>query len=311
MTLFRSQKSGRKSIADSQILLAGPVRNVAHTIQNEVETLVTSLGCFKEIHCFVVESDSSDDTVKKLEELQGVIKNFSFVSAGKLSEKYPRRTDRIALCRNLIIDAVANNHQFADIDFIAMADLDGMNGLVTPDKIIDCWEADESWDVVTANQQGPYYDIWALRHPEWCPVDCWQHKQSLEEVIGDRAAENLAVTARQPVLPPQLGFIEVDSAFGGLAIYKREAFLAGRYAGVDSAAGFDVADHVPFHEELRAKGYKIYINCALINCQQYPHSEVIPLPLKPKGIFKIIQKLGNSIFGKKRFNKYLDSMKSL
>lgn len=311
MTLFRPQKSGRKSIADSKILLAGPVRNVAHTIQKEVETLVTSLGGFKEIHCFVVESDSSDNTVKKLEELQGVIKNFSYVSAGKLSEKYPRRTDRIALCRNLIIDAVANNHQFADIDFIAMADLDGMNGLVTPDKIIDCWEADESWDVVTANQQGPYYDIWALRHPEWCPVDCWQHKQSLEEIIGDKAAENLAVTARQPVLPPQLGFIEVDSAFGGLAIYKRDAFLAGRYAGVDSVAGFDVADHVPFHEELRAKGYKIFINCALINCQQYPNSEPIPLPLKPRGILKAIQKLGNCIFGKKRFNKYLDSMKSL
>jgi len=311
MTLFRSQKSGRKSIADSKILLAGPVRNVAHTIQNEVETLVKSLGGFKVIHCFVVESDSSDDTVKKLQELQGVIQNFSYVSAGKLSEKYPRRTDRIALCRNLIIDAVANNPEFADIDFIAMADLDGMNGLITPDKIVDCWEADERWDVVTANQQGPYYDIWALRHPEWCPVDCWQHKQSLEEVIGDGAAENLAVTARQPVLSPQLGFIEVDSAFGGLAIYKREAFLAGRYAGVDSVAGFDVADHVPFHQELRAKGYKIYINCALINCQQYPHSEAIPVRLKPKGIFKAIQKLGNSIFGKKRFNKYLDSMKSL
>jgi hypothetical protein len=311
MTLFRSQKFVRKSIADSKILLAGPVRNVAHTIQNEVETLVASLGGFKEIHCFVVESDSSDDTVKKLEELQGVIKNFSYVSAGKLTGQYPRRTDRIALCRNLIIDAVASKPEFADIDFIAMADLDGMNGLVTPEKIIDCWEADENWDVITANQQGPYYDIWALRHPSWCPVDCWQHKKSLEELIGDKAAENLAVTARQPVLSPQLGLIEVDSAFGGLAIYKREAFLAGRYAGVDSVAGFDVADHVPFHEELRAKGYKIYINCALINCQQYPHSEVDRPLQKPRGVFKAIQKLGNSIFGKKRFNKYLDSMKSL
>jgi len=311
MTLFRSQNFARKSITDSKILLAGPVRNVAHTIQNEVETLVASLGSFKEIHCFVVESDSSDDTVKKLEELRSLINNFSYVSAGKLTGQYPRRTDRIALCRNLIIDAVMSKSEFADIDYIAMADLDGMNGLVTPEKIIDCWEADENWDVITANQQGPYYDIWALRHPNWCPVDCWQHKKSLEELIGDKAAENLAVTSRQPVLSPQLGLIEVDSAFGGLAIYKREAFLAGKYAGVDSVAGFDVADHVPFHEELRAKGYKIYINCALINCQQYPEAEVEPLRQKPRGAFKVIQKLGNAIFGRKRFNKYLDSMKSL
>jgi len=311
MTLFKSQKLVRKSIVDSKILLAGPVRNVAHTIQNEVETLVASLGSFKEIYCFVVESDSSDDTLKKLEELQGVIRNFSFISAGNLSEKFRRRTDRIAFCRNLIIDAVASNPEFADIDYIAMADLDGMNGLVTPEKVADCWNADEDWDVITANQQGPYYDIWALRHPTWCPVDCWQHKKTLEDLIGDRPAENLAITARQVTLSPRLGLIEVDSAFGGLAIYKREAFLAGRYAGTDTIAGFDVADHVPFHEELRTKGYKIYINSALVNCAQYPISELPTMPLKPRGVFKVMQKLGNSVFGKKRFNNYLDSMKSL
>ena len=94
MALFRSKHSQRKPIAQSKILLAGPVRNVASIIQHEVETLVLSLGDFKEIFCFVVESDSSDDTVKKLEELQGKIKNFSFVSAGKLSDQYARRTDR-------------------------------------------------------------------------------------------------------------------------------------------------------------------------------------------------------------------------
>jgi hypothetical protein len=311
MALFKFQKLARKSIENSKILLAGPVRNVAHTIQNEVETLLASFGSFKEVYCFVVESDSSDDTVKKLEELRGVVKNFSYVSAGNLTEKLPRRTDRIALCRNIIIDAVASNPEFADIDYIAMADLDGMNSLVTPEKVADCWEADEDWDVVTANQLGPYYDIWALRHPHWCPVDCWQHKKALEEVVGDRPAENLAITARQVTLSPQLGLIEVDSAFGGLAIYKREAFLAGRYAGTDKVVGFDVADHIPFHEELRAKGYKIYINSALINCTQYPDSEPSSIPLRPKGIFKVIQRLGNSIFGKKRFNKYLDSIKSL
>jgi hypothetical protein len=310
MALFSSQHSQRKPIAESKILLAGPVRNVASIIQHEVETLVASLGNFKEIHCFVVESDSSDDTVKKLEELQGKIKNFSFVSAGKLSDKYTRRTDRIALCRNLVIEAVNTDPKFADIDYVAMADLDGMNGLVTPDKIADCWAADESWDVITANQLGDYYDIWALRHPDWCPVDCWQQKYALEAVIGDVPAGNLAVSARQVVLDPGLGLIEVDSAFGGLAIYRRQAFLAGRYAGTDKRAGFDVADHVPFHEELRAKGYKIYINSALINCARYPDALELPIPPRPRGVFIIIKKLGRLAFGKKRFNKYLDSMKS-
>jgi hypothetical protein len=311
MTLFRSEKTPRKPINKSKILLAGPVRNVADKVQHELETLITSFGSFQEIHCFVVESDSNDNTVKELEELQGLIKNFSFISAGKLSEKYPRRTDRIALCRNLIIDAVTTNPLFADIDFIAMADLDGMNSLVTPEKVADCWAADEEWDVITANQQGPYYDIWALRHSNWCPADCWRDKQALEGVIGDGAAENLAITARQVILPAHMGLIEVDSAFGGLAIYKREAFLAGRYAGTDAECGFDVADHVPFHQDLRKKGYRIFINCALVNCMQYPSQEIFASPVRPRGIFKVLKKMGNLIFGKKRFNKYLDSMKSL
>lgn len=310
MALYRSEGSRRKPIETSNILLAGPVRNVANTIEHEVQTLMASLGNFHETHCFVVESDSSDDTVKKLAQLTQTMPHFSYVSMGQLSKQYPRRTDRIALCRNAIIDAVATNPAFTQIDYIAMADMDGMNSLVTPEKIAQCWTVDENWDVITANQLGPYYDIWALRHHEWCPSDCWQQKNALESVIGDRPAENLAVTAKQAVLDPRAGLIEVDSAFGGLAIYRREAFLAGRYAGTDTQGGFDVADHIPFHEELRQKGYKIYINCALINCAQYPDAVEPELPQQPKGALKVIKRLGQALFGKKRFNKYLDLMKS-
>ena len=310
MTLFRSQKLRRKSIAESQILLAGPVRNVAHTIQNEVETLTASLGGFKEVHCFVVESDSSDDTLKKLEELQGLIKNFSYVSAGKLSEKYQRRTDRIALCRNLIIDEVKSNPKFKDIDFIAMADLDGMNGLVTPEKIAQCWEVDEPWDVITANQLGEYYDIWGLSHSFWNPMDCWEQKQQLENILGDDMAQNIAVTCKQSPIDPRADLIEVDSAFGGLGIYTREAFLAGRYAGTDDrAGGIDVADHIPFHRELREKGYRIFINPALINCDKSTRDIAEGAPvIKPRGSLKFIRKMGIFLFGKKRFNKYLEMM---
>ena len=287
MALYRSEGSRRKPIETSNILLAGPVRNVANTIEREVQTLMASLGNFHETHCFVVESDSSDDTVKKLAQLTQTMPHFSYVSMGQLSKQYPRRTDRIAL-----------------------ADMDGMNSLVTPEKIAQCWTVDENWDVITANQLGPYYDIWALRHHEWCPTDCWQQKNALECVIGDRPAENLAVTAKQAVLDPRAGLIEVDSAFGGLAIYRREAFLVGRYAGTDIQGGFDVADHIPFHQELRQKGYKIYINCALINCAQYPDAIEPELPQQPKGALKVIKRLGQAVFGKKRFNKYLDLMKS-
>jgi hypothetical protein len=260
----------------------------------------------------VVESDSSDDTVKKLEELQGVIKNFSYVSAGNLSEKYRRRTDRIALCRNLIIDEVSKNPLFTDIDYIAMADLDGMNGLVTPEKIAQCWEVDEPWDVITANQLGEYYDIWGLSHPYWNPMDCWEQKRQLENVLGNDMAQNIAVACKQSPIDPRADLIEVDSAFGGLGLYKREAFLAGRYAGTDElAGGIDVADHTPYHRELRQKGFRIFINPALINCDKSMRDivEGAPIP-KASGTLKLVKKLGVFLFGKKRFNKYLQMMQT-
>jgi hypothetical protein len=106
------------------------------------------------------------------------------------------------------------------------------------------------------------------------------------------------VTAKQVVLDPRAGLIEVDSAFGGLAIYRREAFLAGRYAGTDKRGGFDVADHIPFHDDMRAKGYKIYINCALINCARYPDAVETKLTQEPRGALKVIQRLGQAVFGK-------------
>ncbi len=56
--------------------------------------------------------------------------------------------------------------------------------------------------------------------------------------------------------------IDVDLVFGGIVIYRWEAFSAGRYAVTEKKGSFNVADHIPFHEDLRAKGYKIYINCA-------------------------------------------------
>ncbi|QWD76389.1 hypothetical protein ICV32_01570 [Polynucleobacter sp. MWH-UH24A] len=294
-----------RPISESSVLLAGPVRNVAGVIEREVQTLMASLIHFKSIDCLVVESDSNDDTVKKLAELTKTIPQFSYVSMGQLSQHYPRRTDRIALCRNVIIDAVAQNPAYAHIDYIAMADMDGMNSLITPEKITQCWKVSEPWDVITANQLGPYYDTWALKHPDWNPTDCWQQRTALENIIGYEAAENLAITAKQVALDPSAGLIEVDSAFGGFAIYRREAFLAGRYVGSVSEGRLDeICEHISYHAELRQKGYRIYINCALINCEHQVVSK------RAEMILKWIQALGLLVFGKKRLNKYLDLIKA-
>jgi len=297
----------RKSIKNSTVLLAGPVRNVAAIIEQEALLLRDCLSSFKEVHTLIIESDSEDETVIILEKLKNSEKNFDFISLGKLSNELLKRTERIARARNQVIEQVQFNPTYSTVDYIVMADMDGMNQLLTSQKINQCWLVDEDWDVVTANQVEAYYDIWTLRKADWCDVDCWAQKDRLQDLIGEPAAINLAITARQSPLSPSLGMIEVDSAFGGLGIYKRKAFLAGQYAGLD-AKGCEVSDHVPFHKQLREKNFHIYINCALINSKKYPESMEPVAPPEMKKILKMIQKIGHLVFGRRRFNTYCERL---
>ena len=301
--------TNRKPIEKSTVLLAGPVRNVGAIIEQEALLLRDCLSSFKEVHTLIIESDSEDATVAVLEKLKHTEQNFDFVSLGKLSNTLRKRTERIARARNEVIQQVRSNPKYSTVDYIVMADMDGMNPLLTSQKINQCWMVDEDWDVITANQVEAYYDVWTLRQADWCDVDCWAQKDRLQGLIGEPAAINLAITARQSALSPSLGMIEVDSAFGGLGIYKRNAFLAGQYAGLD-AKGNEVSDHVPFHKQLREQNFHIYINSALINCAKYPESiePSAPPPLK-KGL-KLVQKLGHLVLGKQRFNNYLKRLSS-
>jgi glycosyltransferase involved in cell wall biosynthesis len=297
-----------KPLSQSNILIAGPARNISEFVAQDIQALLNSCINFKSAKALVIESDSSDDTVSVLDTLKQSNDQFDYITLGALAKKMPKRTERLAFARNRILDEVLNNPEYANIDFIAMADLDGINRHINAEKIEACWKLREPWDAITANQPDLYYDIWTLRHPDWSPGDCIAQKSKLESIIGKDAANNLAVKAKQVSLDPSRGVIEVDSAFGGLGIYKRAAFVAGRYVGLDVDRE-EVSDHISFHQDLKKAGYRIYINCALVNSDH--HIDPPPPPPKAKSMNAIvfIQKIGLALFGKDRFNKYLDLLK--
>ena len=189
------------------------------------------------------------------------------LSLGHLSKTLPQRTVRIAHCRNLIVDAVSAD---AEVDYVLLADFDGVNSTVTRAGIESAWRSEIPWEAVTANQRGPYYDIWALRHPFWSPNDCWEAARELTPLFGVALARRMAVSSRQVRLREDAGLVEVDSAFGGLGLYCRTAFVAGRYRGLDET-GAEICEHVPFHNDLRAKGHRLFINPALLNSAQAEH----------------------------------------
>lgn len=118
--------------------------------------------------------------------------------------------------------------------------------------------------MISANQPFRYYDIWALRAPGWSENDCWEEFRKLTQTMGRKRALKIAVTSRMHSIPVNSSPIEVDSAFGGLAIYRIEAFLRGNYLG-ENLLGEEICEHVPFHKELRRYGYKLFINPKMVN----------------------------------------------
>lgn len=123
--------------------------------------------------------------------------------------------------------------------------------------------------------------------------------------MGSNLSHYLAVRSKQICLPERLGLIEVESAFGGFGLYKKTAFLSGRYSGREGDQ--DICEHVPFHRKLRSNEYKLYINCALINCEKpcNPGEQK-----KKRYLLSAIKYVGCLVLGKDRFKKYLNFLQS-
>lgn len=257
---------GRKAIKDTSILIGGVTRNCAGTLRDTLDTLENATAGFRSRAVYIVESDSDDQTVHELEQLskEGRLR---YESHGRLADTMPQRTERIAYCRNRLLEFVkASGTEF---DFVMLADMDGLNTSVTRAGVEDGWFRAVDWDVITANQLEGHYDVWALRHRHWMPEDCWRSVGELERYFGVTGSREIAVHSRQATLQLSAPLLSVDSAFGGLAIYRREAFVSGHYTGMEH--GWPICEHVPFHRMLRDNGYYIFINPQLINSSPVDH----------------------------------------
>jgi hypothetical protein len=249
------------------VLIAGVARNCAATLPGTVQRLTAALPAFHTVRWLVVESDSSDNTVAVLQQLAQTVPGFEYRSLGALAPRMAERTERLAFCRNVYLDHLQRLNEAASgptVPYLIVADLDGVNDALTPEALLTCW-AREDWAVCCANQRGLYYDIWALRHPQWCPGDCWEESRFLEQFSGNAgSARKAAVYSRMVNIPSQNDWLPVQSAFGGLAVYRSSVLQHARYVGL-TPEGRPVCEHVAFHAGILAQGGQIFINPQLIN----------------------------------------------
>ena len=254
------------------VLVVGLARNVAACLRTTVHRLARAITPqAQSVQWLVIESDSSDETVRELASLERDLPDFRFISLGTLSLTIPLRTARIALCRNQYLSAIRQDARYRHVAAVVVADLDGVCDLLTPAAFASCWVRDD-WDACMANQRGPYYDIWALRHPLWSPGDCFAQIDFLRgHGVESERARDAACYSRMITVAEDSPWIEVESAFGGLAIYRRDALLEGDYRGLD-ANGAEVCEHVSLHQAMRSTGARLYINPRLVNTDLTEHT---------------------------------------
>jgi hypothetical protein len=238
------------------MIIVGCARDISQTWETVQKSLQLIFSSVPKYQCWIIESNSSDNTLDLLTRWAAEDSRRTVISLGNLIE--PSRTRRIAQCRNKYMELA--EPYFSEHSEILMVDLDDILDLDPNFKqeLDTCFERTD-WDALGSNRRGQYYDIWALRsHALGIDYDCWEMVAGRPEYVlnhdGFRHIDRRQkyVYDHQKVYPPG-DWIPVQSAFGGLAIYKTAAIKGRRYIG-------DTCEHVSFNQGLR-----MFINTRLFS----------------------------------------------
>ena len=236
-----------------------------------------------EVSYVFIENDSTDTTKADLNAWGADKLNFNLISLDGLNQ-IPVRTLRLEIIRNTYLELIKTDSKLRSFDFMVVLDMDEVNSYqIDSNNFADALiflNSSTLRAAVFANQKGTYYDLWALRSNELCPVDVWQevldyahaHKVSDEEAFSKTFANRVfnLENYKEP--------IEVNSAFGGLGIYKMKfildnvnPYLGSRIKILRNDSGqiqflrTQVCEHVHFHDGIRSQLGSLYIFPSLIN----------------------------------------------
>ena len=251
--------------ASKRVVFAGLARDCAHALPPILQA-VEELGSRCEDWGYVfLENNSVDRTVRRLKRFDQTQGRGIVRFLGDVDAEIPLRTQRLAWLRNLYLEAIFDDPRFSTFDFLILLDMDGVNEEMDAQRLLHLMDIrTPRWSALFANQRNRYYDIWALRHRSWCPEDCWKQVRLRPPSMSFDDAEMEFVTKRQITLDPHCGFVPVESAFGGLGLYRLQQLRDCRYVGIDDE-GYAICEHVAFHADLLNKGGRLYIDAALLN----------------------------------------------
>lgn len=245
-------------------IFVGLARDCQGTVRPNLDIISILSSFFEEVKILLIENDSSDLTRDVIQSWAATTPlNVILPTFTGLDVKISKRTERLAFLRNYALQLLRDGDMKPD--YVIMMDLDGMIAKQVNDFSFEGFLSNFSytnlWDAVFPSPQTYYYDIWAFRHPFICPEDYRLTSKSGPALLGQDRIVGLTALSRQIVMKSLGGWLEVDSAFGAMGIYRGSAILNSdcEYIGIDSE-GEETCEHVSLHSSIRQSGGYLYIN---------------------------------------------------
>lgn len=278
-----------------KVVFAGAARDCAKELPLVLANVERLAPLFGQAVFMFFENDSKDDTKAVLKSWLDGREGGYLAAQDGLAAQQPHRTLRLAIVRQAIIDAV--RAQFADFDYLVLLDCDDVNVRpIDPPVFARAvrFLQDSRAAGIFANAEGFYYDLWALRQRERCPGDIWEEMcdYALAHGTTDRETFAKVIGPKLFLLAPAAQPMEVESAFGGLGVYRIESVLRNNrpYAGSRTKVlpagvqgltetaprefGWLCCEHVAFNAGFRANGERLYVMPSLINIKVDHHGLV-------------------------------------
>lgn len=250
---------GSRRALDSTVCIVGCVRDVEEMLPINSRRIEKIGALFKDYRVFLAENDSIDTTADILGNWKFNNPRVDFISeklgTPRLDDSSGERMNYMAIYRNKYLEYVKNNPNF-DYVMVIDADFKGAGWSLDGIKNSMGWFG---WDVISSNGLdrnrlvGGYYDILPLL------IGGYEEEHQMTEYRYPYTNLVLKRGLERPKFQRSEPLFRVHSAFGGLAIYKTKAFLAGeKYSG-------ELCDHSTLHRRMWAAGYiEHYINPSMI-----------------------------------------------
>ncbi len=253
-------KYPNKIIGTKSVVIAGCCRNVENFITQNLQVIDLIGTQFGKYQVLLFENDSTDSTRQILYDRKKP--NYEYIFEDNVNIQ--KRTERIAFCRNKLLDKIYSD--YSSFDYVLFVDMDDVlaSGKLA-ETIGSCFMYNtDQWDGMFANSSSYYYDIWALRKKGYLDSDVWNNVYMLQSVgMGYQQAVDKCVTTYQINYPVDSKIIPVISAFGGAGLYKLSTLISlkPRYNGVEPThINGMICEHVPFNQFLSSSKAKLFIN---------------------------------------------------